>query len=97
MPQQKVAGDPLAMAILHHLKMARSDYLKSISKNLKEGEPGVQARVEALVSQGLVEKVPPGMLKRKHARLKKKLETHQHHTYYTLSREGDLFLRRKKS
>ncbi|NOZ76484.1 MAG: DUF2250 domain-containing protein [Euryarchaeota archaeon] len=87
--------DPLARDILIHLRAARSDYVKSLARNL--GVPGerVQDKLDCLLEQGLVEKVPSGILKRKHARLKRKLATHQHHTYYTLSRRGDLLLRRE--
>jgi len=35
------------------------------------------------------------MLKRKEARLKKRVTTHPHHTYYQLSEKGENFLKEK--
>jgi predicted transcriptional regulator len=92
---EEVAKDRLALEILLHLRAVKSDYVKSIVRNLKEPGDRVQEAVDGLFEMGLVEKVPSGMLKRKHVRLKRKLTTHQHHTYYTLSRKGDLFLRKE--
>jgi predicted transcriptional regulator len=92
---EEAVKDQLTMKILLHLKAVKSDYVKSLSRNL--GEPGdkIQEKMDYLFKVGLVEKVPSGMLKRKHARLKRKLTTHQHHTYYTLSRRGDFLLRKE--
>ena len=85
--------DPLALDILMHLKAVRSDYVKSLVRNIGEPTEIIQEALDSLMEKGLVEKMPSGMLKRKHVKLKRKLTTHQHHTYYTLTREGDIFLR----
>jgi predicted transcriptional regulator len=42
---------------------------------------------------GAVERIESGMLKRRDVKLKRAAETHQHHTYYRLSRQGDHLLR----
>lgn len=85
--------DDLSLNIMLHLKRVRSDYVKSLSRNLGEPMDIIQECLNGLLEKGLVERMPSGMLKRKHVKLKRKLTTHQHHTYFTLSREGAKYLR----
>jgi predicted transcriptional regulator len=46
-----------------------------------------------LLEIGLIERDPGSAIKRSKARFKKAFEVHKHHTYYRLSREGELFVR----
>jgi len=48
-----------------------------------------------LFEMGYLEKRRSGMLKRKEARLKKRVTTYPHHTYYQLSEKGENFLKEK--
>lgn len=89
----KIPRYPLEYKILFHLKLVKSDYPQSFVRNLHEDLTLVFETLRDMEEYGFLQKIPSGMLKRKHVKLKRKLTTHQHHTYYELSREGDHFLR----
>ncbi|XGI84433.1 DUF2250 domain-containing protein [Halorutilales archaeon Cl-col2-1] len=86
-------SDPLAYLILYHLKKVKGDYPRSMAMNLDAERKDVVDLCDQLESAGLIERIESGMLKRRKVKLKRSLETHQHHTYYRLSREGDHLLR----
>jgi len=86
-------SDPLAYLVLNHLKTIRGDYPRSIANNLDAERSHVVDVCDELERPGLIERIEFGMLKRRDVKLKRSLETHQHHTYYRLSREGDHLLR----
>ena len=55
--------------------------------------PLIEDAVRELMEAGLVERDSGSAIKRSKARFKKAFEVHKHHTYYRLSREGELFVR----
>ncbi len=85
--------DDLKMRILRHFKKYGADYAKSIGRDLEMNKRDVCEALKKLFSEGYIEKRNSGMLKRKEARLKKRVVTTPHHTYYVLSEKGRQFLR----
>ncbi len=85
--------DPITFMILDHLKLVKGDYPRSISRNINAEKKKIVSLCEKLEERGLLERISSGMLKRKKVKLKRSLETHQHHTYYRLSEKGDHLLR----
>lgn len=88
-----VPPEPLAFLVLYHLDAVEGDYPRSMAGNLNAERSRVADRCEELEAAGVLERIESGMLKRKHVKLKRSNETHQHHTYYRLSRQGDHLLR----
>ncbi len=98
--KKKVEGElvdapptPLTFMILDHLKLVKGDYPRSISKNLDADKDRIVDLCQKMEERGLLDRIPSGMIKRKKVKLKRSLETHQHHTYYQLSENGDHLLR----
>ncbi|WIV66708.1 DUF2250 domain-containing protein [Natrialbaceae archaeon AArc-T1-2] len=89
----QVPPEPLAFLILYHLKDVKGDYPRSMSGHLNADRKRTADTCEELVDSGMLERIESGMLKRRDVKLKRALETHQHHTYYRLSRDGDHLLR----
>ncbi|BCU66639.1 hypothetical protein HS7_00760 [Sulfolobales archaeon HS-7] len=73
--------------------MANVDYGKSIMMNTKIPIEDVVMLLEKLESMGLIERVMGSALKNTKAKFKLSPEVHKHHTYYTLTRKGDIILR----
>ncbi|MFQ3293498.1 MAG: putative transcriptional regulator [Natrialbaceae archaeon] len=92
-PVVEVPDDVVGIRVLYHLKTVEGDYPRSIARNLDADRERVVKVCEALERAGLLERIEAGMLKRRKVKLKRSLETHQHHTYYRLSRDGDHLLR----
>lgn len=92
-PLASAPDKPLTYLILNHLEKVEGDYPKSISYNLNAELKEIRDLCKELVDRGLLKRLPSGMLKRKKVKLKKSKETHQHHTYYKLSKKGDHLLR----
>jgi predicted transcriptional regulator len=88
--------DDLKMRILRHFKKYGADYAKSIGRDLEMNKRDVCEILKKLFSEGYIEKRNSGMLKRKEARLKKRVVTTPHHTYYVLSEKGRQFLREEE-
>ena len=84
---------PIHIYILLHPKRANVDYAKMIAKVTDLDLDVVKSAIEDLVKLGLIERDHGSALKRSKARFKKAFEVHKHHTYYKLSREGELFVR----
>lgn len=98
--REAVAGElaavpptPLAFLVLYHLDAVKGDYPRSMSGHLNADRKRTAGTCEDLVEAGVLERIESGMLKRRDVKLKRSNETHQHHTYYRLSREGDHLLR----
>lgn len=89
----QVPPEPLAFLILYHLNDVKGDYPRSMSGHLNADRKRTADTCEELVDSGMLERIESGMLKRRDVKLKRALETHQHHTYYRLSRDGDHLLR----
>ena len=92
-PLAEAPSDPVAYLILNHLKIFKGDYPRSMANNLNNKREKVVNQCEKLKDAGIIERIESGMIKRKKVKLKRSLETHQHHTYYRLSDKGDHLLR----
>jgi len=88
-----IPSDPLAVRILYHLKSVKGDYPRSMAGHLTADRPDVVEHCEHMEESGVLERIESGMLKRRKVKAKMADETHQHHTYYRLSRDGDHLLR----
>jgi len=84
--------DELIRRILDHFRRFGADYSKSLGRDLEMNKRVACALLKKLYEMGYLEKRPSGMLKRKEARLKRRVTTHPHHTYYVLSEKGRAFL-----
>ena len=80
--------------ILLHLKYAGVEYAKMISKITGLELNEINNAIKNLVSHGLIERDEGKAIKRKEARFKKAKEVHKHHSYYRLSRNGKIFVRK---
>jgi predicted transcriptional regulator len=92
-PVAAVPDDVVGVRVLYHLQTVEGDYPRSIARNLDADRERIVDVCDALERAGLLERIEAGMLKRRKVKLKRSLETHQHHTYYRLSRDGDHLLR----
>ncbi|OWJ55211.1 hypothetical protein Pdsh_04280 [Pyrodictium delaneyi] len=87
---------PLHVYILFHLRKACSDYAKSIARVLRMPIEDIVLALDHLEQLGLVERVHGSAIKRTEAKLKLSYGVRKHHTYYKLSREGEMILRSMK-
>ncbi|QDA31699.1 DUF2250 domain-containing protein [Thermococcus indicus] len=84
---------PVHLYVLTHLKRAGVDYAKMMAKMSGLPLELITDAIGDLLEVGLIERDPGSAIKRSRARFKKAFEVHKHHTYYRLSREGELFVR----
>ncbi|WP_297417470.1 DUF2250 domain-containing protein [Thermococcus sp.] len=84
---------PVHLYVLAHLKKAGVDYAKMMAKMSELPLSTIEDAIKDLMEAGLVERDSGSAVKRSKARFKKAFEVHKHHTYYKLSREGELFIR----
>ena len=84
---------PVHIYVLVHLKKAGVDYAKMMAKMSGLPLELIEDAVNDLLELGLIERDSGSAIKRSKARFKKAFEVHKHHTYYRLSREGELFVR----
>ena len=84
---------PVHLYVLAHLKKAGVDYAKMMSKMSGLPLELIEDSINDLLELGLIERDSGSAIKRSRARFKKAFEVHKHHTYYRLSREGELFVR----
>ena len=84
---------PVHLYVLAHLRKAGVDYVKMMGKMSELPLSTIEDAVRDLMEAGLVERDSGSAVKRSKARFKKAFEVHKHHTYYSLSREGELFVR----
>ncbi|RLG58230.1 MAG: DUF2250 domain-containing protein [Candidatus Hydrothermarchaeota archaeon] len=87
---------PLHIYILAHLSKANIDYAKSIAKVLKTEQSIVDQALKELEDIKIIERSHGSSIKRTKARFKLSHEVHKHHTYYKLTKEGELLLREIK-
>ncbi len=80
--------------ILLHLKKAKVDYAKMMSKLTGMPVEKINECIKSLREMGFVERDGGSAIKRSRARFKKAHEVHKHHTYYKLTREGEIFSRK---
>ncbi|BAA30081.1 DUF2250 domain-containing protein [Pyrococcus horikoshii] len=91
---QKLKLLPIHLYILVHLKKASVDYAKMMARMSKLPLPLIEDAIKDLIEIGLIERDSGSTIKRSRAKFKKAFEVHKHHTYYRLSREGELFVRK---
>ena len=84
----------LEIYILLHLKRAHVEYAKMIMKVTELNLESIEDAIKSLQEKGLVERDSGSAIKRSRARFKKAAEVHKHHSYYRLSRQGSLFVRK---
>ncbi|GAB6135053.1 DUF2250 domain-containing protein [Thermococcus prieurii] len=84
---------PVHLYVLVHLKKAGVDYAKMMAKVSGLPLELIEDAIKDLLELGLIERDSGSAIKRSRARFKKAFEVHKHHTYYHLSREGELFVR----
>ncbi|WP_297498461.1 DUF2250 domain-containing protein [Thermococcus sp.] len=84
---------PVHLYVLAHLRKATVDYAKMMAKMSELPLSLIEDAIKDLTEAGLVERDSGSAVKRSKARFKKAFEVHKHHTYYRLSREGELFVR----
>ncbi len=84
---------PVHLYVLAHLKKAGVDYTRMMAKMSELELSLIEGAVKDLIEAGLIERDSGSAIKRSKARFKKAFEVHKHHTYYGLSRAGELFLR----
>lgn len=84
--------DDLVYRVLDHFRRFKTDYAKSVGRDIEFNKRVVCEILKRLYSEGYLEKRPSGMLKRKEAKLKKRVTTQPHHTYYQLSDKGKKYL-----
>ncbi|MEJ2778685.1 MAG: DUF2250 domain-containing protein [Sulfolobaceae archaeon] len=89
----EVLKDKRLLEVMKHLRKANVDYGKSIMLNTKIPIQEVVELLDRLERLGLIERVHGATLKNTEAKFKLSKEVHKHHTYYTLTREGDHLLR----
>ena len=80
--------------ILLHLKKAKVDYAKMMSRLTGIPVEKINECIKSLMEMGFVERDSGSAIKRSRARFKKAHEVHKHHTYYRLTREGEIFSRK---
>jgi len=84
---------PVHLYVLVHLRKAGVDYAKMMAKVSGLPLELIQDTINDLLELGFIERDSGSAIKRSKARFKKAFEVHKHHTYYRLSREGELFVR----
>ena len=84
---------PVHIYVLVHLKKAGVDYAKMMAKMSELPPPLIEDAIKDLMEAGLLERDQGSAVKRSKAKFKKAFEVHKHHTYYRLSRDGELFVR----
>ncbi|MGC8651536.1 MAG: DUF2250 domain-containing protein [Minisyncoccia bacterium] len=87
-----VLTDEMVYKILDHFKRFKTDYAKSVGRDIEMNKRIVCEILKNLYNEGYLEKRKSGMLKRKEAKLKKRVTTQPHHTYYQLSEKGEKYL-----
>jgi predicted transcriptional regulator len=86
--------DELLYRVLLHFKKYGTDYAKSLGRDLDLNKRDSGKILKLVFEKGYLDKREGGgMLKRKDAKLKRRVTTHPHHTYYVLSEKGALFLK----
>ncbi|AWR99672.1 DUF2250 domain-containing protein [Metallosphaera hakonensis] len=90
---KQLIQDKRYLQVLQHLKKANIDYGKSIMLNTKIPIQEVVLILDRLEAIGLIERVKGATLKNTEAKFKLSSEVHKHHTYYSLTKNGDHLLR----
>lgn len=84
--------DDTDLKIMKFIDYAGPEYAWRLSINIGIGLEDARRRLEKLLEKGLLERVEGNMLDNYHR--EKSWTKHMNHTYYRMSREGKLYLRR---
>jgi predicted transcriptional regulator len=88
-----LAEDHRLFRVLYHLSIAKVDYAKNVMRYTEIPVIYVADYLEMLRQMGFLEYYTNTSIKRSDARLKKSAEVHKHHTYYAITRKGELALK----
>lgn len=94
MPVKHDQDELLDLTILTYLKKLGPEYAKLLSIRLGLSLEESRNRLQSLEERGLIKRVERRIVKYYHRR--RKSVKHRNHTYYELTREGELFLREAK-
>ncbi|ABP67238.1 hypothetical protein Csac_1648 [Caldicellulosiruptor saccharolyticus DSM 8903] len=94
MPVRHDQDELLDLTILAYLKKLGPEYAKLLAIRLGLSLEESRKRLQSLEERGLIKRVERRIVKYYHRR--RKSVKHRNHTYYELTREGELFLREAK-
>ena len=90
---RELAEDYRLTAVLRHMSVAKVDYAKNVRKYTEIPLIAVNTYLEILLKDGYLTHYTNTSIKRSSAKLKKSAEVHKHHTYYEITREGEIALK----
>lgn len=85
--------DELLYRVLLHFKKYGTDYAKSLGRDLDLNKRDACKVLKLVFEKGYLDRKGSGMLKKKDAKLKRRVTTQPHHTYYMLSEKGAMLLK----
>lgn len=94
MPVRHDQDELLDLTILAYLKKLGPEYAKLLAIRLGLSLEESRKRLQSLEERGLIKRVERRIVKYYHRR--RKSVKHRNHTYYELTREGELFLRQAR-
>ncbi|WP_271629553.1 DUF2250 domain-containing protein [Caldicellulosiruptor sp. DIB 104C] len=94
MPVRHDQDELLDLTILAYLKKLGPEYAKLLAIRLGLSLEESRRRLQSLEERGFIKRVERRIVKYYHRR--RKSVKHRNHTYYELTREGELFLREAK-
>ncbi len=90
---RSATGYDAALDVLEYLAKAECEHAGWIARVFSMHVSDTQSLLDRLLDLGLLSECRAKVLKRKHRKGKPKKETRTHHTYYTLSKLGEMLLR----
>ncbi|MCW6168356.1 MAG: DUF2250 domain-containing protein [Thermoplasmatales archaeon] len=90
---RELAEDYRLTAVLRHMSVAKVDYAKNVRKYTEIPLIAVNTYLEILLKYRYLTHYTNTSIKRSSAKLKKSAEVHKHHTYYEITREGEIALK----
>ncbi|MFV9568345.1 DUF2250 domain-containing protein [Thermoanaerobacter mathranii] len=94
MPVNNDQEEFLDLTILAYLKKLGPEYAKFLARRLGLSLEESRKRLQSLEKRGLIKRVERRIVKYYHRQ--RKSVKHRNHTYYELTREGELFLRQAR-
>jgi len=94
MPVNNDQEEFLDLTILAYLKKLGPEYAKFLARRLGLSLEESRKRLQSLEERGLIKRVERRIVKYYHRQ--QKSVKHRNHTYYELTREGELFLRQAR-
>ncbi|MCL4345064.1 MAG: DUF2250 domain-containing protein [Candidatus Thermoplasmatota archaeon] len=90
---EELLEDVNNMRILRHMETAKVDYAKNIMRYTEIDKLIVFQYLKKFQEMGLLEIYGNTSIKRTDAKLKKSAEVHKHHTYFRITRLGEIILK----